>query len=81
MCVLACAEGSGVKSDRVFDMVAGMKAGGIPIAGVGLQMHISVDAYPSPVDVAANIKRLGDIGIEVHITEVSGGATPSRDAE
>lgn len=75
------AEGSGVKSDRVYDMVASMKAGGLPIAGVGLQMHISVDAYPSPASVAANIKRLGDLGIEVHITEMDVRCTPPCGAD
>lgn len=69
-----------MKSDRVYDMVASMKAGGLPIAGVGLQMHISVDAYPSPASVAANIKRLGDLGIEVHITEASGRSSSLQQA-
>jgi hypothetical protein len=47
-----------------------MKQRGIPIDGVGLQMHISVDSYPAFTDVAANIARLGTLGLEVHITEV-----------
>ncbi len=33
-------------------------------------MHVSVDAYPPAADVAANIKRLVALGMEVHITEV-----------
>ena len=33
-------------------------------------MHIHADAYPAFADVSANIKRLGDLGMEVHITEM-----------
>ena len=65
------AEAAGsAKSDKVYAMVAGMKSRGVPIDGVGLQMHISVDEYPAASDVAANIARLGKLGLDVHITEV-----------
>ena len=37
------AEGSGVKSDKVYNLVKGFIGGGVPIDGVGFQMHISVD--------------------------------------
>ncbi len=50
-------------------MLKDMKARGVPISGVGLQMHVSVDGYPNPWAVAANIKRLGELGLEVQITE------------
>jgi endo-1,4-beta-xylanase len=36
----------------------------------GLQMHIHIDQHPAFADVSANIKRLGDLGLEVHITEM-----------
>lgn len=65
------------KSDKVYEMVAGMKSRGVPIDGVGLQMHISVDEHPAASDVAANIARLGKLGLDVHITEVWGGSHPS----
>jgi len=63
-------EGAGTKSDRIYNMVRGMKNGGIPIDGVGLQMHVSTSYYPSPTDVGNNIKRLTALGLEVHITEM-----------
>jgi hypothetical protein len=47
-----------------------MVSRGIPLEGIGLQMHISVDGYPAPSDVAANMKRLGELGLKVHITEM-----------
>ena len=70
-------EGSGVKSDKIYNMVAG----GTPIDGVGLQMHISVDGYPTPQSISDNIKRLVALGLEVHITEMDvrcSGCTADR---
>jgi endo-1,4-beta-xylanase len=64
------AEGLGNKSDKVYNMVSEFVASGVPIDGVGLQMHISVDAFPSKADVSANMARLVALGLEVHITEM-----------
>jgi len=64
------ADGLNAKSDAIYNMVKDMKSRGIPIDGVGFQMHISVDYYPSFDQIAANIKRFGDLSLEVHITEM-----------
>jgi len=64
------AEGMNAKSDAVYNLVKSMKQRGIPIDGVGLQMHVGENYYPKPSDVQANIKRLADLGLEVHITEM-----------
>lgn len=63
-------EGLSEKSDAVYALVSGMKERGIPIHGVGLQMHVSISEYPPPEDTRANIQRLGDLGLTVHITEL-----------
>jgi len=63
-------EGMGAKSNAIYDMVKSMKQRGIPIHGVGLQMHVADSYYPNPSDVAQNIARLGALGLEVHITEM-----------
>lgn len=42
-------------------------------------MHISTRGYPSPWAVAANIKRLGELGLEVHITEMDVRCVPPCD--
>lgn len=47
-----------------------MKERGIPLDGVGLQMHVSIADYPPFEDVSKNIARLGALGLEVHITEM-----------
>ena len=57
------------KSDAIFTMIKNFKRRGVPIDGVGLQLHIPALA----VDAAAlekNIARLTDLGLQVHITEL-----------
>jgi len=71
-------EGSGTKSDKIYNMVKSMKSRGIPIDGVGLQMHVSTDYYPSPTDVQTNMNRLVALGLEVQITEMD-VKDPSQD--
>jgi endo-1,4-beta-xylanase len=64
------AEGSGDKSNAIYSLVSDMVQRGVPIHGVGLQMHVGIDSPPNSQDVAANISRLGAIGLDVHITEM-----------
>jgi GH35 family endo-1,4-beta-xylanase len=64
------AEPMNAKSDKVYNLVKGMKERGIPIDGVGLQFHISVDGHPPLEEIAENMARLGKLGLEVHITEM-----------
>ncbi len=63
-------EGLGTKSNAIYELVKGMKDRGIPIDGVGLQMHIGIGSRLNPASVTANIKRIGDLGLQVHITEM-----------
>ena len=69
------AEGMNPKSQAVYDLVADMVERDVPIHGVGLQMHIGVGATGPggglpPEQLAANIQRLGALGLDVHITEM-----------
>jgi endo-1,4-beta-xylanase len=64
------AEGLNKKSDAIYEMVKDLRARGVPIHGVGLQMHTSLRQPPDPKQVAANIKRLNDLGLEAQITEM-----------
>jgi endo-1,4-beta-xylanase len=77
------AEGLTRKSEAVYAMLKDFKSRGVPIDGVGLEMHISrLDFNPS--EVAANIARLAALGLQIHITELDvslplqadGSATP-----
>ncbi len=77
-------EGSGGKSDAIYDLVRGLLAAGVPIDGVGLQMHLRAAAPPSDASVAANMRRLAALGLRVNISEMDvrigdiGGATPAN---
>jgi len=64
------AEGLSGKSDAVYDMVSSMITRGVPIDCVGFQLHVKYDAVPLRDDVSANIARLGDLGLVVHVTEL-----------
>jgi endo-1,4-beta-xylanase len=64
------ADGMNVKSGAVYNLVKGLKARGVPIDGVGLQMHLSLKTAPTAEELAANIRRLVALGLEVHITEM-----------
>ena len=63
-------EGLGAKSDAIYALLKGMLQRGIPVYGVGLQMHVSTTSYPSPKDVQANMQRLAALGLKVQITEM-----------
>jgi endo-1,4-beta-xylanase len=65
------AEGEGVnrKSDAIYAMVKDFKHRGVPIDGVGLQMHIPALDVDIPA-IATNIARLTALGVQVHITEL-----------
>ncbi len=65
------AEGEGLnrKSNAIYAMVKGFKQRGIPIDGVGLQMHIPLLDADIPA-ITENIARLTALGMQVHITEL-----------
>jgi endo-1,4-beta-xylanase len=57
------------KSDAVYAMVRDFRKRGVPIDGVGLQMHIA-NLGADVASISANIKRFTDLGVQVHITEM-----------
>jgi endo-1,4-beta-xylanase len=63
------AENLGEKSDAVYALVKDFKKRGVPIDGVGMQLHI-LDLNFDAKSVAANIARLTTLGLQVHITEL-----------
>jgi endo-1,4-beta-xylanase len=79
----------GRKSDAIYAMVKDFKYRGVPIDGVGLQMHVptlDTDMPATAADVSANIARLTALGLQIHITELdvslpldSGGAPRAED--
>jgi endo-1,4-beta-xylanase len=80
-------EAMNAKSDSVYAMVKDFKSRGVPIDGVGLQMHISRFDFDAN-GVAANIARLTALRLQVHITELDvalplepGGAPRPQDLQ
>jgi len=63
-------EGLGGKSDAIYALVQGMMGRGVPINGVGLEMHLTLQGAPSESDISANMARLGALGLEVHVSEM-----------
>jgi endo-1,4-beta-xylanase len=63
------AEDLNTKSDAIYAMLNDFKQRGVPIDGVGLQMHItSLD--PDLQSIAANLSRISALGLQIHITEL-----------
>lgn len=61
---------SAAKSQKVYDLVSSMKSRGIPIDGVGLQLHVDLN-YGNMIDgVKQNLARIAALGLEIHMTEV-----------
>jgi len=91
---VGASEGSftATKANRMYEMVKGMLDRGVPIHGVGLQLHLSYDmnqaenSYASKsflAGVRKNVERLGALGLEVHFTEIDvsmdGGWSPAAE--
>jgi len=63
-------EGLNPKSQGIYELVQRLLQEGVPIHGVGLQTHTYLNGPPAATELAQNIKRLGDLGLIVHITEM-----------
>jgi endo-1,4-beta-xylanase len=70
------------KSNAIYHLVKTLKQKGVPIHGVGFQMHKIASNPPNPAAVAENIRRLGALGLDVYITEmdvqIHGNPTPPK---
>lgn len=56
-------------SDAMYDYIRDAKARGIPIDGIGMQMHIDGTHPPDEVEVAQNMRRFAALGVGVYVTE------------
>jgi len=75
-------EGLDENSTRLYNQIKELKNRGIPIHGVGFQMHVNYDDSFKFQDIATNMKRYSNIGVKVHITEMDVSlktAQPSQD--
>ncbi|HTT60879.1 MAG TPA: endo-1,4-beta-xylanase [Bryobacteraceae bacterium] len=63
-------EGQTPKFAAVLNMAQDFVNRGVPISGVGFQMHLALGGYPSATDLAQNMQALAALGLQVHITEM-----------
>ena len=63
------AEALGPKSDGIYAMVQDFRKRGVPIDGVGFEMHIG-NLRADVASISANIARFTALGVQVHITEM-----------
>jgi endo-1,4-beta-xylanase len=76
------AEEMNAKSEAIYKMVSDFKQSGVPIDGVGFQMHVD-NEQPDISSIEKNLKRFTDLGLKVRISEMSvsrEGRTPEQQA-
>lgn len=66
------AEPINAKSDAIYNMARDFKKRGVPLDGVGFQLHVTLAFdHPKTLDsFAANMQRFANLGLEIHITEL-----------
>jgi endo-1,4-beta-xylanase len=63
-------EGASAKFERTYALVKDLVDDGVPIDGVGFQMHVEGQSYPPAAQIAANMQRLAELGLAVNISEM-----------
>lgn len=74
-------EHPGSVSDAMYNYIKAAKARGVPIDGIGMQMHIDATHVPAENEVLQTMRRFGTLGIGVYVTEfdVNMSAVPAPD--
>ena len=63
-------EATGSKSNAAYNMLKDFKSRGIPVDGIGFQMHLDIQYGFDYNDFATNMQRFADLGLEIYITEM-----------
>ncbi|NUT32477.1 MAG: endo-1,4-beta-xylanase [Hamadaea sp.] len=64
-------EGLDAKSNAAYELVKELRAGGVPIHGLGIQGHLGVQyGFWDVTSMTRNLKRFTDLGVDVAFTEV-----------
>jgi endo-1,4-beta-xylanase len=64
------------RSNKLYEIVKGLLEKGVPIDGVGFQMHLGLGrsktspTVPEMSSIKENFQRFSDLGLELHITEM-----------
>ncbi len=62
--------GDGTKFPAMYAMLADFVSRGVPVHGVGFQMHIGATGCPTSAVLANHIQKITALGLAVHITEM-----------
>ena len=62
------ADGVNTKSTSIFNLAKKWQTNKVPIDGIGLQSHLGSGIRKD--DISANIKRFGDLGLRISMTEI-----------
>jgi endo-1,4-beta-xylanase len=65
------AEGINAKSNRLYEVVSRLRRDGVPIDGLGFQVHSNLAGLPG--DFVENMRRFAALGLEIAITEADVG--------
>jgi len=64
-------EGEGTpKSDAAYQLCKRLKDAGVPIGGIGMQMHVDPRHWPASDSIKRNMDRFAALGLAVEITEM-----------
>ncbi|MEZ9531226.1 endo-1,4-beta-xylanase [Vibrio sp. 10N.286.51.F4] len=63
-------EGMNAKSNAVYRHVEKLLEKGVPIHGIGTQLHLTGDNALSDASIARNIERISELGLDTHFTEI-----------
>lgn len=66
---------SSKKQEALYKLVDDLRMRGVPIHGIGLQMHISI-AFPSDDALGSCIEELAKLGLAIHLSEVDISINP-----
>lgn len=62
--------GINAKSDAVYSMLKELKEQGVPVDGIGFQMHLIASSAPSYEMLVENFRRFAELGLKVNISEL-----------
>ncbi len=68
------------KADSIFKLVSQLRSRGIPVDGIGLQMHFRLPWIPAVSSVLQNMNRLALLGLDIRVSEFDVGIDDSQAA-
>ncbi|HEX4365032.1 MAG TPA: endo-1,4-beta-xylanase [Solirubrobacteraceae bacterium] len=63
------------KQDGLFRLVKDLLARGVPLDGIGLQMHTHILGYPDQATLENTMRRFAGLGLKVEVTEMDVGTS------